>query len=192
MALALVLAWSAPVLAAQSVSSPLPESRPVTAADVRFVQDMIRHHQQAVDMTALLKTRTHRSDMMTLGARISISQADEIDFMRRWIARHGVGAPAGLAHEMAGHDAATQANHHMTGMLSEAQMTALRNATGLGFDLLFLKGMIQHHEGALAMVKALMETPDAVQESALNRFVIDVSADQRAEISRMRRLVPRK
>ncbi len=189
LALALGVTLTARVAAGQPAA---PLTRQVTAADVQFMQDMIVHHQQAVEMTALLKTRTHRSDMMTLGARISISQADEIDLMGRWLTRHGASVPASSTHEMAGHDAeVTHAKPRMPGMLSASQMAALRNARGLDFDHLFLLGMIQHHQGALAMVKALMETPAAAQESALNRFVNDVSTDQQAEIARMRRLIPR-
>lgn len=166
-------------------------TRPVTPADIQFMQDMIGHHQQAVEMTALLTTRSRRRDMLTLGARISISQSDEIDIMRRWLTRHRASVPASSTHAMAEHDAdVTRATPRMPGMLSASQMAALRSARGRRFDDLFLVGMIQHHEGALAMVKALMQTPAAAQESALNRFVNDVSADQRAEIARMRRLIP--
>ena len=186
---ALGVLLTGPVAVAQPVAA---ITRQVTAADMQFMQDMIAHHQQAVEMTALLKTRTHRSDMMTLGARISISQADEIDLMRRWLTRHGASVPAGSTHEMAAHDSeVAQSMRRMPGMLSTLQMAALKRARGIGFDHLFLRGMIQHHQGALAMVKTLMETPAAAQESALNRFVNDVSTDQRAEIVRMRRLIPR-
>lgn len=165
------------------------------------MREMIGHHNQAVEMTSLLPARTRRSDLMTLGARISISQADEIGVMRRWLARHGAVADSATAHAMAGHGEPAgsagpvtpemSGRHRMPGMLTAAQMLALRKARGRTFERLFLQGMIQHHEGALAMVKALMDTPGAAQESALNRFVNDVSADQRAEIARMRRLIPR-
>ncbi len=170
-------------------------TRPVTGADVRFMQDMIVHHSQAVEMTALLATRTRRADLRSLGERIAVSQTDEIDVMRRWLTRHGVPAPAAQSDAMAAHDAGSAHQAHdmhdmsgMPGMLNARQMTALRTARGPAFDRLFLRGMIQHHTGALTMVKALMATPGAAQESALNRFVNDVSADQRAEIARMRRL----
>ncbi len=98
---------------------------------------------------------------------------------------------------MSGHDMAAMAGMPaasaaampmMRGMLMPAQMAALRAAKGAAFDRLFLRGMIQHHTGALTMVSALLDTPGAAQESAINRFVIDVDADQRAEIARMRRM----
>jgi uncharacterized protein (DUF305 family) len=192
------LMLAAPSLGAQPAA---PASRQVTAADIQFMQEMIGHHNQAVEMTALVPTRTRRRDLVTLGARISISQTDEIGAMRRWLTRHGADAPPVTAHATPGYgEHASSAGaampgmpgmHLMPGMLSAAQMTALTQARGRTFERLFLQGMIQHHEGALAMVKALMETPGAAQESALNRFVNDVSADQRAEIARMRRLIPR-
>lgn len=198
LAATVVLSQAAPVLAAQPAAS---GRRQVTAADIQFMQEMIAHHNQAIEMTVLLPTRTRRTDLVTLGARISISQTDEIGVMRRWLARHGAAADSASAHAMAGHgEPAVSAGpvtpemsgrHGMPGMLTATQMMALRKARGRTFERLFLQGMIQHHEGALAMVKALMETPGAAQESALNRFVNDVSADQRAEIARMRRLIPR-
>lgn len=189
MLVASVIAFAAPTLAAQPPVAPGP---PVTAADIRFMQDMIGHHQQAVDMSALLPTRTRRSDMKTLGERISVSQSDEIALMRRWLLTHGATVPAAVSHPIGVHDiGATSAMPTMPGMLSMAQMTRLRAARGSRFDRLFLQGMIQHHLGALAMVDSLMATPGAAQESALNRFVRDIDTDQRAEIRRMRRLLPR-
>ncbi len=77
----------------------------------------------------------------------------------------------------------------MPGMLTPAQMTALGAAKGPAFDRLFLQGMIQHHEGALTMVKHLFGTNGAAQTSEIFRFGSDVDADQRAEIKRMRALL---
>jgi uncharacterized protein (DUF305 family) len=162
----------------------------VTAADVRFMQEMIGHHAQALEMTAIITTHTRRADLRTLGERITISQRDEIALMTRWLEAHSAAVPAtsGDAMPMAGmsgpHDMAL-----MPGMLTPAQMTALRAARGPRFDRLFLTGMIQHHGGALAMVRALLATTGAAQESSINRFVSDVDTDQRAEIARMQRLL---
>ncbi|MDZ7630359.1 MAG: DUF305 domain-containing protein [Gemmatimonadaceae bacterium] len=191
-ALALCVAAAVPAAKAQ----PVPAGPSVTAADLRFMQEMIGHHQQAVEMTALLPSRTRRADMRTLGERIAISQSDEIAIMRQWLRKHGTtesAAPDAASHTMPGHampDHATSAHegHAMPGMLTATQMQALRAATGARFDRLFLDGMIQHHGGALAMVDSLLTTPGAAQESSLNRFVIDVVSDQRAEIARMRRM----
>jgi uncharacterized protein (DUF305 family) len=180
---------------AQAVDSSrsAPPARGVTDADVRFMQEMIGHHQQAVAMVALVPQRTRRRDLRVLAERIDLSQSDEIVQMRAWLAKHGPKAPTGhdmTAHAMDGH--AMPVAHGaapMPGMLTAAQMTALRQASGARFDRLFLEGMIQHHIGALTMVRQLMATPGAAQESRLNRFVIDVDADQRAEIARMKHMV---
>lgn len=176
----------APMLAvsAQSVAA----GPPVLPADVRFMQEMLGHHQQAVEMTALLRKRTRTREMLLLAERIETSQTDEMALMRRWLLRQGAtvqGTDSMSRHAMHG-DAMQHAL--MPGMLTASQMRALARATGARFDRLFLDGMIQHHRGAITMVAALRASPGAAQESALNRFIIDVDADQRAEIARMRRM----
>jgi uncharacterized protein (DUF305 family) len=149
-----------------------------TAADTQFMQAMIGHHQQAVDMTALLATRTKSEAMRRLGQRIAISQADEIRLMQRWLTVRGeAGADAHARHV---HDAAL-----MPGMLTSEEMARLAAATGPAFDRLFLEGMIKHHGGALTMVEELFTHAGAGQESEVFMFVSDVDADQRAEIARM-------
>ncbi|MEP7118890.1 MAG: DUF305 domain-containing protein [Acidobacteriota bacterium] len=152
-----------------------------TPADVKFMQGMIGHHAQALEMTALIQSRTAREDMKKLGQRIAVSQADEINMMRTWLTRRGQEQPNEHAHHMPG--------GMMPGMLSDEQMAELAAAKGEQFDQLFLKGMIQHHEGALSMVDDLFKTPGAGQESDLNAFAADVDADQRMEINRMRAML---
>ena len=149
-----------------------------TAADVRFMQGMIHHHAQALDMTALLKTRTGSDDMRKLAARIEISQADEIGMMQRWLSVRGQEVPGEHAHHMPGAPL-------MPGMLTPEEMAHLAAAKGPEFDRLFLEYMIKHHEGALLMVKDLFATPGAGQESEIFAFASDVDADQRMEIDRM-------
>lgn len=150
-----------------------------TAADVRFMQGMIGHHAQAVEMTTLLTSRTASDDMRKLARRIEVSQADEITMMQRWLEARGQEIPGPHAHHMAG---ATL----MPGMLTQAEMDRLADAKGAEFDRLFLEGMIQHHEGALVMVQELFATQGAGQESDIFAFASDVDADQRMEIDRMR------
>lgn len=162
-------------------------------ADVTFMQGMIHHHAQAVEMVELLKTHTKNSDMQKLGQRIELSQRDEIKMMRHWLEAHGQAAPDPLAHE--GHDMpsmpgmAGAAMPMMPGMLTEAQMRQLAAARGADFDKLFLTGMIQHHGGALTMVKQLFATRGAAQDSDIFAFASDVDADQRMEIDRMSRML---
>lgn len=150
----------------------------ISDADVKFIQGMIGHHAQALEMTELLKTRTQSEDMKKLGERIAVSQADEITMMQQWLRDHGKPVPDEHAHH--GQGAAL-----MPGMLTADEMARLAAARGPEFDRLFLTYMIKHHQGALIMVKDLFASPGAAQESEIHRFASDVDADQRMEIDRM-------
>jgi uncharacterized protein (DUF305 family) len=149
-----------------------------TPADVKFMQGMIHHHAQAVDMTKLLATRTASEDMKKLALRIELSQNDEMKMMRRWLAVRGQEVPGEHAHHMPGAPM-------MPGMLGAEEMARLGEAKGPEFDRLFLEGMIKHHAGALTMVQELFATPGAGQDSEIYAFASDVDADQRMEIDRM-------
>lgn len=153
--------------------------------DVEFMQGMIMHHAQAVEMTALIAARTTNRDLQLLGERISKSQEDEIAFMIRWLELRNQPTET-KAHGGSSHGGGS---HRMPGMLSAAQMNELRNAKGREFDRLFLEGMIQHHEGALVMVKDLFETAGAGQDAELFNFATDVDSGQRAEIKTMETLL---
>jgi uncharacterized protein (DUF305 family) len=149
-----------------------------TAADIRFMQGMISHHAQALEMAALLPSRSTREDMRLLALRIEVSQADEIKMMQDWLKARGAEVPGVHAHHGPG---ATL----MPGMLTPEEMSRLAAARGAEFDRLFLEFMIKHHEGALFMVKELLSTPGAGQEAEVFAFASDVDADQRMEIDRM-------
>lgn len=153
-----------------------------TAADVRFMQGMIGHHSQAIEMTALLPSRTASEDMKKLAMRIEVSQADEIGMMRKWLDVRGQEIPG--PHAMHMHGATL-----MPGMLTAEEMERLAAAKGAEFDRLFLEGMIKHHGGALTMVQELFATPGAGQEADIFAFTADVDADQRMEIERMQRML---
>jgi uncharacterized protein (DUF305 family) len=142
------------------------------------MQGMIGHHAQALEMTALVGTRTHRDEMRLLARRIELSQADEIALMRGWLQRRAEPVPSEHAHHVPG---ATL----MPGMLSPEEMDRLAAATGAEFDRLFLELMIKHHDGALTMVSELFANPGAGQEPEIFGFASDVDADQRIEIDRM-------
>ncbi len=149
-----------------------------TAPDVKFMQGMIHHHAQALDMTALIASRTSIERMKLLGQRIEISQSDEINMMQRWLDARGQEVPGVHDHHMPG---ATL----MPGMLTSEEMDRLAAAEGVEFDRLWLEDMIKHHDGALTMVDELFSTPGAGQESEIFAFASDVVADQKAEIDRM-------
>lgn len=149
-----------------------------TDADVKFMQGMLHHHAQAIDMVELLKTRTNDAGMKMLAKRIEVSQNDEIGMMRRWLAARGQQVPGPHAHHEPGAPM-------MPGMLTADEMAKLAAAKGTAFDRLFLEGMIKHHNGALTMVETLFASAGAAQESEIFGFAADVDADQRMEIDRM-------
>ncbi|BCS31014.1 lipoprotein [Luteitalea sp. TBR-22] len=151
------------------------------AADTRFMQGMIGHHAQALEMVALVESRSRNADLKRLALRIDVSQRDEMQMMREWLMRRGEALPDPHAHHTA--------HGQMPGMLTAAQMQQLAAASGPEFDRLFLAGMIQHHEGALTMVKELFATPGGGQEAEMFDFASDVEADQAMEIARMRALL---
>jgi len=161
-----------------STRASLPARSP---ADVAFMQGMILHHAQAVEMTAMIPSHTQNRDLRSLGARISTSQSDEIKFMRRWLAARDESAPKAMP-KMPGMDMPDETMALMPGMLTAEQMDALRKARGAEFDRLFLVGMIQHHNGALTMVKDLFDTAGAGQDAELFNFATDADNTQRAEI----------
>ncbi|WP_419949691.1 DUF305 domain-containing protein [Candidatus Palauibacter sp.] len=158
-----------------------------TPADVRFMQGMIPHHAQALEMAALIPERTDHEGLRLLGRRIEISQRDEIGWMTRWLENRGETAPmmgAGHAHGLG-------EGELMPGMLSQEEMAALEAARGADFDRLFLEGMIRHHQGALIMVAELFTSPGGGQETEIFRFAADVDADQDMEILRMQEMLNR-
>jgi uncharacterized protein (DUF305 family) len=164
---------------------------PRSPADVEFMQGMIMHHQQAVEMTALIPSHTENKDLRSLGARISSSQSDEIKFMRRWLAARG--EPLSMAMPgMPDMDISGRPMPLMPGMLTPEQMEALRKAKGPEFDRLFLTGMIQHHNGALIMVEDLFDTAGAGQDADLFNFATDADNTQRAEIKIMQLMLQKK
>ena len=146
--------------------------------DIKFMQGMIGHHAQAIEMVTFIPTHTHRREMVLLGQRIEISQNDEIAMMQEWLRARGQQVPA--LNAMHAHGATI-----MPGMLTEEEMARLARANGDEFDRLFLEGMIKHHEGALTMVKELFATPGAGQDVSVFSFANDVDIDQRMEIQRM-------
>ena len=148
-----------------------------TEADIKFMQGMIGHHAQAVEMVDLLNKNTSNPNMRRLGLRIKVSQEDEINMMRKWLADHGAAIPGPHSHHEPG--------GFMPGMLTQEEMDTLAAAKDKEFDRLVLRGMIKHHGGAIQMVQALFATPGAGQEGGIFAFASDVDSDQRMEIERM-------
>ncbi len=175
----------AATVVASNAAPPVPQA---TEADVTFMQGMIHHHAQALDMTDLIAARSSDPDMQKLGLRIHVSQTDEIKMMQRWLQARGQEAPDPRAHhDMPGMEGMAGMDHAvmMPGMLDAGEMRRLAAAKGVDFDRLFLEGMIKHHGGALIMVHDLFATPGAGQQSDIFAFASDVEADQQMEIDRM-------
>jgi uncharacterized protein (DUF305 family) len=161
---------------------------PPSGANVEFMQGMIFHHAQAVEMTAMISSRTQNTNLRALGARISSSQSDEIKFMKRWLAARGESVPTTMP-AMPGMEMSEGKMPLMPGMLTPEQMEALRKSNDSEFDRLFLLGMIQHHNGALTMVKELFDTAGAGQDAELFNFATDADNSQRAEIRIMQNML---
>ncbi len=152
-------------------------------ADVIFMNDMIPHHNQAVQMAALVAERTNRQALLDVAGRIDASQADEIAFMQQWLKERGENVPDPTAHH------AMHTEHKMAGMASPEQMQELARSSGIAFDRLFLSLMIKHHEGAVTMVEELLEQPGSAFDPVLFEFTGDITNDQTAEVERMNALL---
>jgi uncharacterized protein (DUF305 family) len=149
-----------------------------TGADIKFMQGMIGHHAQAVEMVALVPQRSASDAVRKLAQRIDVSQQDEMKMMREWLQTRGQQIPDPRAHHMMG-------TTLMPGMLTAEEMSRLAAAKGAEFDRLFLEGMIKHHSGAITMVHNLFATEGAGQTPEIFSYASDVDADQRMEIDRM-------
>ena len=152
-------------------------------ADVTFAQEMIPHHEQAVEMAQLAQGRGSSGEVLELAENIEAAQGPEIDTLQRWLEAWGEEAPSGaMDHGDMGHDS----DGAMSGMMDEDEMNDLMAASGINWDRMFLKMMIEHHEGAVQMAQVEVdegENPDAV---ALAKTII---SDQKAEITQMRQLL---
>ena len=149
-----------------------------TAADVMFMQGMISHHAQALEMTVLVETRSNREAMALMAERITLSQEDEIAMMQGWLRDRDLMVPDLEAHHAPDFEL-------MPGMLTVEELAQLEQADGFEFDTLFLELMIKHHVGAVTMVEDLLDQPGSAQDPVLFAFTSDVSADQSSEIDRM-------
>ena len=173
-------------LAPGSVSVALPKP---FAPDVEFMQGMIMHHAQAVEMVTLLRTRAKSPELKALGEKITLSQSDEIRYMKDWLETRGQATTMKMDHSHMTPAQMKNMNMLMPGMLTPKQMDELARARGAKFDHLFLTGMIQHHGGALTMVEDLFHTSGAGQDPVLFDFATDIDNTQRAEIRIMQAML---
>jgi uncharacterized protein (DUF305 family) len=163
--------------------------RPYTKADVQFMQHMISHHAQAIDMSQLAPTHGASESVKILAARIINAQKDEIALMQRWLSDRNQVVPEAKAAPMKMMHGGVEHEMMMPGMLTDEQMKELAQARGQKFDELFLRYMIQHHEGAVGMVSDLLASHGAAQDNSVFRIATDINVDQTTEIARMRRML---
>ena len=164
---------------------------PYTSADIHFMTGMIGHHAQAIVMSEWAPTHGASSSVRTLAARIINSQRDEIVSMQQWLRDRlqPVPEPDTMGMQMTMKMGATEHEMLMPGMLTDAQMKQLDEARGPEFDRLFLRFMIQHHRGAITMVKQLLGTYGAAQDQIIFKVASDVNTDQNTEIARMQKML---
>ncbi|HKO15969.1 MAG TPA: DUF305 domain-containing protein [Gemmatimonadaceae bacterium] len=162
---------------------------PYTAADIHFMSGMIGHHAQAITMARWAPSHGASASVRTLAERIINAQQDEIVTMQRWLRDRQQPVPDPNAGPMKMMMNGVEEEMLMPGMLTDDQMKQLDAARGADFDKLFLTDMIQHHRGALQMVKELFGSYGAGQDELVFKFASDVNVDQTTEIARMQRML---
>ena len=186
MSLSFVVALAVPLtLQAQSAAPP----KPPNEADVEFITGMIHHHAQAVLIAGWAPSHGASPAVQRLCERIINAQNDEITIMQNWLKDRGLPAEPATAGPMKMKMGGMEHTMLMPGMLSEEQLKTLDQARGAEFDKLFLKDMIQHHQGAIGMVETLRTAYGAAQDELVFRFSSDVYADQTTEIDRMQKML---
>ena len=151
------------------------QSSQYTGADIMFLQMMIPHHQQAIDISNLALKSSQDKELLALAKIIARDQAAEIVQMKAWL--KAAGASEDMGHEM----------HNMGGMLSDTELSALNAATGKEFDILWLKGMTDHHDGAIHMTQMIEDAKNA----EIKAFGEKVIKDQSAQIAQMKEMLAR-
>ena len=175
--------------AAIANAKPDRERYAATEADINFMSGMIHHHSQAIVMAKMAPTHGASSSIQTLAGRIINAQTDEINLMSQWLRDHNqpvpVPNPKGMTMKIGGEEHVML----MPGMLTEEQMKQLEAAKGAEFDKTFLTLMMQHHNGAVSMVKELFATYGAGLDETVFKLASDVNTDQTTEIARMQRML---
>ncbi len=157
----------------------IPAGDNYTVADVHFMQGMIAHHAQAIDMSKLAETRSRDTRLIRFAQKIDQSQATEIQQMEAWLHERKQWIP----------DTADYRTIKMTGMLTAEELAEMGKKSGTAFDRIFLELMIRHHEGALSMVDDLFKAPRSGQEVNVNVFANEVQQVQTIEIGLMRQML---
>jgi uncharacterized protein (DUF305 family) len=176
-------------LAAIAQAKPDSARYPYTEADVRFMSSMIHHHAQAIVMAGWAPTHDASDAIRRLAERVVNAQQDEIATMQRWLRDRQLPVPEASPTGMKMKHGGAEHEMLMPGMLTEAQMKQLDAARGKEFDRLFLTFMIQHHKGAVSMVRDLFGSYGAGLDETVFKFASDVNVDQSTEIERMQTML---
>ena len=160
--------------------------KPYTEADIHFMSAMIAHHAQAIDIARWAPTHGASAPLQILAERVINAQRDEIALMQQWLRERQLPVPEATATMTMGGSGHV---HQMPGMLTAAQLQQLDQARGKEFDRLFLTFMIQHHQGAVTMVKDLFGSQGAALDDTVFKLASDISADQTSEIDRMQQML---
>ena len=142
-----------------------------SAADLKFAEEMIPHHEQAILMSDIALTNSTSDEVLALARDIKAAQEPEVELMGSW---QGVRT-------------STHMGHTMDGMLSDEEIQSLRDAEGATFDRLFLEGMIKHHQGAIEMADMIVDS-QSPRASTLGKAIVET---QQAEIEKMKELLGR-
>jgi uncharacterized protein (DUF305 family) len=162
---------------------------PYTMADIEFMSGMISHHAQAILMANWAPTHGASPALRRLAERIVVGQADEIALMQSWLRDRLQPVPEADPKGMKMKMGSMEHVMLMPGMLSEEQVKQLDAGRGVEFDRLFLTFMIQHHRGAIDMVRTLFSSHGAGQDETVFKFANDVEIDQTEEIGRMQQML---
>ncbi len=162
---------------------------PYTTADIHFMSAMIGHHAQAVEMSRLAPSHGANPSVLRLAERIINAQQDEIALMQQWLRDRRQPVPEARPTAMQMLHGGVEHEMLMPGMLSKSQMRQLDESRGTEFDRLFLGFMIQHHKGAVSMVRDLFASVGAGQDETVFKFASDVNVDQATEIDRMQKML---
>ena len=193
--IAMAAACSSATVGSRSSMSPVEKARadsakwPYTKADIDFMSGMIHHHAQAIVMANLAPTNGAGSAVSILTGRVINAQTDEIHVMQQWLRERNQPVPEpnpkGMKMVMDGVEHVMP----MPGMLTDAQMDTLKAARGKDFDQYFLRYMIQHHQGAVEMVKTLISSRGAALDETVFKVASDINVDQETEIARMQKML---
>ncbi|HTR20873.1 MAG TPA: DUF305 domain-containing protein [Gemmatimonadales bacterium] len=185
----MAICLATPSLRAQAKPDSTSRLSTYTRGDVDFMSGMIYHHAQAVMIAGWAPTHGASQSVQALCERIVVGQRDEILLLQTWLRNHHEPVPDPTQAMMPGMAGMGGAHTMMPGMLTAEQLAQLDSAKGPAFDELFLRFMIQHHQGAITMVNQLFAARGSGEEETVYRMAANIFGDQTTEIARMQKML---